>query len=129
MQKYIPTPLDLTSFTTCSIFSSRALDASLNRRCASSKKNTILGLSQSPTSGRFSNSSESSQSRKVEYSPPVLTSEELSRMFIMPLPSSAVLSQSLISRAGVPKKTSPPSASIADTALTIAATEAGEILP
>ena len=63
--KYTPTPLERISRTTCSIFSSSAFGASLNSRCASSKKNTSFGLSRSPTSGRCSNSSDSSHSRKV----------------------------------------------------------------
>jgi len=39
--------------TTCSIFSSSAFGASVNSRCASSKKNTSFGLSGSPTSAGF----------------------------------------------------------------------------
>ena len=42
------------SRTTCSTLSSRALGASLNSRCASSKKKAIFGLSRSPASGRSS---------------------------------------------------------------------------
>ena len=66
--KYTPTPLERIRRTTCSIFSISALGASLNSRWASSKKNTIFGLSGSPTSGSCSNSSDSIHSRKVEYS-------------------------------------------------------------
>ena len=47
------------------IRSTSAFGASLNSRCASSKKNTSFGLSRSPTSGSCSNSSDSSHSRKV----------------------------------------------------------------
>jgi len=43
----------------------RAFGALENSRCASSKKKTNLGFSVSPTSGGSSNSSESSQRRKV----------------------------------------------------------------
>ncbi len=41
----MPTPFERTSRTTCSTCSRNALLASLNSRCASSKKNTSFGLS------------------------------------------------------------------------------------
>lgn len=63
--KYTPTPLERISRTTCSIFSYKACGASLNRRWASSKKNTSLGFSGSPTSGSCSKSSDRSHKRKV----------------------------------------------------------------
>ena len=43
-----------------------AVGASEKSRWASSKKKTSLGLSRSPASGSCSNSSDNSQSRKVE---------------------------------------------------------------
>ena len=52
VQKNTPTPLDRISFTVCSTCCRNALEASVNSRCASSKKNTSFGLSTSPTSGR-----------------------------------------------------------------------------
>ena len=66
VMKYTPTPFERMSFTTCSILSTRAVGAPLNSRWASSKKNTSLGFSGSPTSGSVSNSSLSSHSMKVE---------------------------------------------------------------
>ena len=65
--KYIPTPLLRISLITCSILSTSAFDVSSNSICASSKKNTSLGLSKSPTSGSVVYNSESSHSRNVEY--------------------------------------------------------------
>ena len=47
------------------VFSRNALGAFWKRRCASSKKNTALGFSGSPTSGSRSKSSDTSQMRKV----------------------------------------------------------------
>jgi len=63
--KYTPTPLLRTSRTTSSMRSVSAAGASLKSRWASSKKNTSLGFSRSPTSGSSSNSSLSIQSRKA----------------------------------------------------------------
>ena len=65
--KYNPTPFDLISLTICSIFLPNSTDISSNNKCASSKKNTNLGLSISPTSGKFSNNSDNIQRRNVEY--------------------------------------------------------------
>ena len=65
--KYNPTPFDRISLTICSILLPNSGVMSSNRRCASSKKNTNLGLSMSPTSGNVSNNVESIQSRNVEY--------------------------------------------------------------
>ena len=52
VMKYTPTPFERMSFITCSILSTRAVGAPLNSRWASSKKNTSLGFSRSPTSGQ-----------------------------------------------------------------------------
>ena len=52
--KYTPTPLERISLMTCSILATSAFGVSLNRKCASSQKKTILGFSRSPTSGSFS---------------------------------------------------------------------------
>ena len=54
------------SLTVCSTWLRKAFEASLNNRCASSKKKTNLGLSTSPTSGRKLNRSASTHIRKVE---------------------------------------------------------------
>jgi len=64
--KNTPTPLERMRRTTCSIFSSSGFGASVNKRCASSKKKTSFGLSGSPTSGSRSYSSDSSHSSSVE---------------------------------------------------------------
>ena len=96
------------SFTTCSILVSRDLEALLKSKCASSKKNTILGASRSPTSGRVSNSSDSIHSRKVAYIVGLLTSVWQSRTWITPLPSRLRQNQSEIFRAGSLKNNSPP---------------------
>ncbi len=66
VQKNTPTPFDRISLTVCSTCSRKALDASANSRCASSKKNTSLGLSTSPTSGSCVYRSASNHIRKVE---------------------------------------------------------------
>ena len=66
VMKYTPTPLERMSFTTCTILSVSSSERLSNRRCASSKKNTNLGLSRSPTSGRVSKSSLSIQSKNIE---------------------------------------------------------------
>jgi hypothetical protein len=66
-QKYAPTPFDLMMRTTCSTRWRSAGGASSKSRCASSKQNTSFGRSTSPTSGSRSNSSDSSQRRKLEY--------------------------------------------------------------
>ena len=65
--KYTPTPRERISFTVCSTFCSSTAGASRNSMWASSKKNTIRGLSRSPASGRISNSSDSIHSRKLAY--------------------------------------------------------------
>jgi len=65
VMKYTPTPFERIKRTTCSIFSSKALGASLKSRCASSKKKAIFGLSRSPTSGKISKSSDKSHSKNV----------------------------------------------------------------
>ncbi len=82
--KYTPTPLERISRTTCSTFCSSEGGASLNSRCASSKKKASLGLSRSPTSGRCSNSSDSIHSRKVAYSLGALSSRSAARMLTTP---------------------------------------------
>ena len=68
MTKNTPTPFDRMSRTVCVIAEMKSFDASVNSRCASSKKNTSFGLSRSPTSGRISNSSASRYIRNVENS-------------------------------------------------------------
>ncbi|PQM47707.1 hypothetical protein C1Y40_02078 [Mycobacterium talmoniae] len=68
VQKNTPTPLERISLTVCSTCSRNALEASVNSRWASSKKNTSLGLSTSPTSGSRVNRSASTHIKKVENS-------------------------------------------------------------
>ena len=90
--------------TTCSIRCCSAGGASSNSRCASSNTNTSFGLSRSPTSGSFSNSSDSSHSRKLEYSRGFRISWSAARMLITPRPSVVVRIRSDRSSAGSPKK-------------------------
>ena len=58
--------------------------ASPNSRCASSKMKTSLGSSRSPVSGRFSNNSDSSHKRTLEYSRGLCTSLSAARMLMIP---------------------------------------------
>ncbi len=109
--KYMPTPFERISFTTCSIFCTSTFGASLNKRCASSKKNTISGFSASPRSGSFSNSSLIKNSMNVAYSVGFCTSFTLCSTFMYPLPCSSRCIQSRISIAGSPKNSAPPSSS------------------
>ena len=127
--KYIPTPLERISFTTCSTFDKSALGAWSKSMWASSKKKTIFGFSQSPISGSVSKSSEIIQSIKVAYMTGLWISLWQSRMEIVPLPLQSVHSQSRMSRAGSPKKRSPPSASSATTERMMAARLCFEIFP
>ena len=108
VMKYTPTPLERISRTTCSTFSSSDLEQLLNSRCASSKKNTIRGLSPSPCSGSASYSSESIHSRKVEYIVGLRRSRSAASTLITPLPSSSSCIQSAMLSAGSPKNWSPP---------------------
>ena len=126
--KYTPTPLERIKRTTCSIFSSNAGGASLNSRCASSKKNTSFGFSTSPTSGNCSNNSESSQSRKVEYRRGEAINLSAARILTMPLPSSVCI-RSLISSIGSPKKASPPCSPSVNRLRWMAPIEAADTLP
>src|SRR5690606_6213228 len=66
VQKNTPTPFDRIKRTICSIWVKKAFDAPLNNKCASSKKNTNLGLSKSPTSGSFLNNWAKRLNKKVE---------------------------------------------------------------
>ena len=68
VQKNTPTPRERISLTVCSTCSRNALEASVNSRWASSKKNTSLGLSTSPISGRVLKRSDSTHIKKVENS-------------------------------------------------------------
>ncbi|MCW0417102.1 hypothetical protein NB689_002856 [Xanthomonas sacchari] len=122
-QKYTPTPLERISRTTCSMRCTSAGGASSNSRCASSNTNTSFGLSRSPTSGSRSNSSDSSHSRKVEYSRGLSTSCAAARMPITPRPSWSTRISSARSSAGSPKKPSPPSWARRSSARWIAATD------
>jgi len=127
--KYTPTPLERINRTTCSILLSSALGASLNSRCASSKKNTKRGLSASPTSGRFSNSSDSSHSKNVAYRRGLWISLSAARILTNPRPSGAVRSRSQKSSIGSPKKCSPPSRSSTSRLRWMAPILAAETLP
>ena len=108
VMKYTPTPLERISRTTCSTFSSSILEQLLKSRCASSKKNTIRGLSRSPTSGSSSYSSDSIHRRNVEYITGLCISLSAARMLMTPRPSSSSCSQSAMFSAGSPKNRSPP---------------------
>ena len=68
------------------------------------RTNTSFGLSRSPTSGRLSNSSDSSHSRKLEYSFGFRISWAAARMLTTPRPSGVVRIRSASSSAGSPKK-------------------------
>ena len=109
--KYTPTPFDRTSRTTSSIRSTSTLGASLNSKCASSKKNTSLGCSRSPTSGSCSNSSDSIHNKKVAYRRGELISLSAARMLMIPLPSTVCI-KSLMFSIGSPKNLSAPWLSI-----------------
>ena len=115
VRRTIPTPLERISRTVRVIASRKSWLASANSRCASSKKNTSLGWSRSPTSGRSWNRSASSHIRKVEnsrglvlHSPPAPAADST------PRPSGVVRSRSAVSNSGSPKNASPPCALQAD---------------
>src|SRR3569832_2259091 len=107
----MPTPKEQNSHTTSTNKTRKAFGVSVNKRCASSKKNTSFGRSRSPTSGNCSNSSASSHNRKVEKSCGAVMSLSATRRLIMPRPSLPRRSRSWILSAGSPKKTSPPCSS------------------
>ena len=111
VMKTMPTPLERMSRTVRTTASRNAFEAPENSRCASSKKNTMVGLSGSPTSGRVSKSSASSHMRKVENSVPWDWMSASSRAEMMPRPSGETRMRSRTSSAGSPKKASPPAAS------------------
>ena len=108
--------------------SSSTLGAASNSRWASSKKNTSLGFSGSPTSGRASNSSDSIHNRKVAYRRGDCNSRSAARMLITPFPPTVCI-RSLISSIGSPKKRSPPWDSICSRPRWMAPTLAALILP
>ncbi len=127
--KYTPTPLDRMSRAVRSIWSISASDASLNSRCASSKKKHSLGLGRSPASGSCSYSWASIQSMNVENSRGWSMTSDSSRMEMMPWPSGVVRSRSSTSNSGSPKKTSAPSCSRTTIERSSTPTEAGDIPP
>ncbi len=106
--KTTPTPLLRISRTVCAIDSRNALEASRNSRWASSKKNTSLGLSTSPTSGRSWNRSASNHIRKVENTAGRSCRFGSSTSETMPLPSAVVRRKSAVSNSGSPKNASAP---------------------
>ena len=110
VMKKMPTPLERIRRTVWTTWSRNALEASLNSRCASSKKNTSFGTSASPTSGSSWYSSASIHIMKVENSAGREATPGSSRQEIMPAPS-FVRSSCWVSKAGSPKKTSAPEAS------------------
>ncbi|COX47803.1 Uncharacterised protein [Mycobacterium tuberculosis] len=111
VQKNTPTPLERISFTVCSTCSRKAFEASVNNRCASSKKNTSLGLSRSPTSGRKVNRSASTHIRKVENIAGRNAWLPNSSNEMMPRPWLSTRSRSSGLSSGSPKNVSAPSAS------------------
>ena len=108
--KKMPTPLERMRRTVCVTDSMKAFDAPWNNKCASSKKNTSLGLSASPTSGSCSNSSASSHIRNVENSAGRFCTAGSSSIETTPAGPS-VRSRSEMSNSGSPKKASAPCAS------------------
>ncbi|CUJ73208.1 Uncharacterised protein [Achromobacter xylosoxidans] len=127
--KYTPTPLERTRRTTCSILFSSAGGASLKSKCASSKKNTSLGWSGSPTSGSFSYRSASSHSRKIAYSRGACISLSAASTLTMPRPWASVRIRSATSSMGSPKNFSAPCDSSASRLRWIAPTLAADTLP
>ncbi|CFE02657.1 Uncharacterised protein [Bordetella pertussis] len=127
--KYTPTPLERTSRTTCSILSSSADGASLNSRCASSKKNTSPGCSGSPISGSFSYRSASSQSRNTPYRRGACISLSAARILTIPRPCASVRSRSCTSSMGSPKNCSAPCDSSRSRPRWMAPTVAADTLP
>ncbi len=106
--KKTPMPFERMSRTVCSMACRNALLASLKSRCASSKKKTSFGLSRSPSSGRSWKRSASIHMRNVEKSCGRSWTWGSSRQEIIPLPSAAVRSRSLVSNSGSPKKSPAP---------------------
>ena len=123
-----PRPWLRTSRTTSSMRSTSAAGASLNSRCASSKKNTSLGLSRSPTSGRLLEQLDSIHSRKVAYRRGAFISLSAARMLTTPWPSSVCMKSAMLS-IGSPKNLSPPCSSICSSPRWMAPTLAALTLP
>ena len=115
VMKKTPTPLERISRMVWVTDSKNPLLASVNSRCASSKKNANVGLSGSPTSGSSSNSSASTHIRNVENSAGLVATDGSDMTVTMPLPSGVVRSRSRTSNPGSPKNTSPPSPSSSET--------------
>ena len=103
--------------------------ASSNSRCASSKKNTSLGLSRSPASGSSSNSSASSHISAVENSSGLSCTPGSSRHEITPRPSGAARSRSAIANCGSPKSSVPPPSSSPTSERSSTPTVAGDSPP
>ena len=126
--KYTPTPFERIKRTTCSIFSSNTLGASLNNKCASSKKNANFGLSTSPTSGKVSNSSDNIHNKNAPYTRGEFISLSAARMFTTPLPSTVCIMSAMLS-IGSPKNCPAPCSSIANKPRCTAPIDAAETLP
>jgi hypothetical protein len=120
--------LERTSRTTSSMRSISTAGASLNSRWASSKKNTSLGLSRSPTSGSSLEQLDSIHSRKVAYRRGEFISLSAARMLTTPLPSTVCM-KSLMSSIGSPKNWSPPCSSICSSPRWMAPMLAALMLP
>ena len=97
--------------TVCSTCWRNAFDASVNSRCASSKKNTSLGLSTSPISGRNVNRSASTHIRNVENITGRVAWLPTSSRVMTPRPCASRRIRSFGSSSGSPKNVSAPSAS------------------
>ena len=106
--KNTPTPFERISRTVRAMASRNASLASSNSRCASSKKNTSLGFSTSPTSGRSWNRSASSHMRNVENSLGLSCTADSPITDSTPLPSGVSRIRSAVSNSGSPKNASPP---------------------
>ena len=107
--KKTPTPLERISRTVCAIESRKSLLASLNSRCASSKKNTSFGLSESPTSGRSCEQvGEQPHQERGEQRRPVEDLRQLHQRDDAPTVRRRPASRSAVSNSGSPKKLSAP---------------------
>ena len=97
------------SLTICSILSVSAFGASSKSKCASSKNITNFGLSASPTSGKFSNNSDSNHNKIVAYKRGDFCMSCVTSITLMnPRPDQSIRIKSSSLKAGSPKKFSTP---------------------
>ena len=103
--------------------------ASLNSRCASSKKNTSFGLSASPISGSWWYSSASIHIMKVENSAGRSWTSDSSRTLMRPRPSDAGSIRSATSNSGSPNSAPAPCCSSCTISRSNTPTDAFEMPP